>query len=328
MKKIQYTNSPGIPRQSMEEEFLCHKKGFEWWYLTGYMNDESTKLFTYQFTLAKIRVYGYTFNILMTVVTDFETGKHYYGQKAIFFGKDVIITPKRVGVDGSAEMTFEDKKLEGRKMGLNMTGKDYSLTLDIDAVKPPVWHCDNGVLKMGIDAPNQFTYYYSYTNLVVSGKLILEGKEHKVTGKGWFDRQGGPYNALDRRTSWEWFSLRFFDNEEFMLFSFPHVNYQDGTFIDKSGNAKRFIDYKITPLGWTEVKRLKFSLGWKVEMKGVKDQEYTIIPKIDGQFNFFYFEMLADIKDKSGNVVGYCFVELMPGVWNEKSTASAAFARV
>jgi hypothetical protein len=37
--------------------------------------------------------------------------------------------------------------------------------------------------------------------------------------------------------------------------------------------------------------------------------------------------MLADIKDKSGKNVGYCVVELLPGVYNEIS-ALDAFARV
>ena len=328
MKNVQYTKSPGIPRLSMEEEFLCHKNGFEWWYTTGYMNDEAGKLFTFQFTLGKIRVYGIKMNILMTAVTDFETGKHHYGQQAIFFEKNVIITANRVGVDGAAEMTFEEDKREGKKLGLNITGGDYSIALDIEAVKPPIWHCDHGVLRMGIDAPKAKTYYWSYTNLAVSGKLTLEGERHKVTGKGWFNRQGGPFDPLDRRQQWEWFSLRFFDNEEIMLFSFPHVHYQDGTFIDKSGNTSRLNDYKITPLGFTEAGGNKFSFGWKVEMKGVKDQEYTIVPKIDGQLNLFYFELLADIKDEAGNIVGYCVVELLPGVYNEKSTAMAAFARV
>jgi predicted secreted hydrolase len=323
LKNIQYTKSPGIPHSGMDEEFLCHKKGAEWWYATGYINDETSKLFTYQFTLAKIRVYGLKFNILMTAVTDFESGKHHYGQKAIFFGKNVIITPNLVGVDGIAEMTFENKKLKSKLVGLTMTEKDYSLILDMDVVKPPVWHCDDGKLSMG-NVPDQWTYYWSYTNLAVSGTFILEGKEHKVTGKGWFDRQGGPYNPLDRRTSWEWFSLRFFDNVEMMLFSFPHVNYQDGTYIDQSGKASRLNDYKVTPLGFTEAGGNKFSFGWEVEIKG---QEYTIIPKIDGQLNMFYFELLADIKDKTGKIVGYCVVELLPGVLNEKSTASSAFKR-
>jgi len=122
--------------------------------------------------------------------------------------------------------------------------------------------------------------------------------------------------------------MRFFDDEEAMLFSFPQDNYQDGTFIDKSGNSKRLNDYKITPLGFTEAGGKKFSFGWKVEIKGVKDQEYTIIPKMDGQLNLTYYELLADIKDKAGNIVGYCVVELLPGVYNEKINVGAVFARI
>ena len=321
MKNIQYTKSPGIPPLSMQEEFLCHKSGPEWWYSTGYMTDEAGKMFTYQFTLAKIRIYGIKFNILMTAVTDFETGKHHYAQQSIFFEKNVIITPVRVGVEGASEMTFGE-----RKLGLNMTGTDYSLVLDMEVVKPAVWHADNGTLKMGIDG--QYSYYWSYTNLALSGTLVIEGKKLKVTGKGWFDKQGGPYKILDRRTQWEWFSLRFFDNEEVMLFSFPQDDYRDGTFIERSGKYERLNDYKITPLGFTEVRGFKFSDGWKVEMKGVKDEDYTITPMIDSQFNLFFLEQLADIKDKKGKVVGYCFVELLPGVYNTKNTALLAFARV
>lgn len=321
MKKIQYTSSRGIPPQSMEEEFLCHKNGCEWWYSTGYLYDESGKLYTYQFTLAKLKIFGIKFHILMTAVTDFQTRKHYYSQQSIFFDKNVIITSGRIGVEGTAEMTFSKQKLS-----LNMSGQEYSLVLDLDVFKRAVWHCENGVLRMGIDEPDQKTYYWSYTNLPATGKLTLDGKEYKVTGKGWFDRQGGPYNPLDDRTSWEWFSLRFFDNEEAMLFSFPQDSYQDGTFIDQSGKYGRLNDYKITSLGWLTVDGKKFSSGWKVEMKGIKDEKYMITPRIDGQLNMFYFEELADIKDETGNIVGFCFVELLPGVYN-KSNPLYAFAR-
>jgi predicted secreted hydrolase len=252
----------------------------------------------------------------MTAVTDFQTGKHHYEQQAIFFGKNIVITPERIALDGTAEMTFAKKKI-----GMDMTGMDYSLTLEMEVAKPAAWHCEDGVLKMGID--NQWTYYYSFTNLPASGLLKIEGQEYMVSGKGWFDRQGGPYNPLDSRTAWEWFSLRWFDNEEAMLFSFPQDNYQDGTFIAKTGKYRRFADYRITTLGWTEARGKKFSCGWKVEMKGVKDEEYTIVPKIDGQLNLFYFELLAEIKDRSDKVVGYCVVELLPGVYNKQSALDA-----
>jgi predicted secreted hydrolase len=51
-------------------------------------------------------------------------------------------------------------------------------------------------LPIGVDG--HWTYYWSYTNLAFLGKLVLDGKEYRVTGKGWFDKQGGPYKLFDR----------------------------------------------------------------------------------------------------------------------------------
>jgi predicted secreted hydrolase len=323
MTNIQYTTSPGVPPQSMEDEFLSHKNGSEWWYCTGYLHDESGRLFSFQFTLSKVIVYGIRLHILMTALSDFETGKHYYSQQAFFFGRKVNITPSLIGVEGQAVLRFDNGKLE-----LSIRAKDHSLSLDMNAVKPPVWHCDNGVLRMGLDDPKQTTYYWSYTNLRATGKLVLGNKKSKVSGKAWFDRQGGTYNIINRWTHWEWFSIRFFDDEEVMLFSFPQSNYQDGTYIDKEGNYERLKDYSIKPQGFTEAGGHKFSLGWEVEIEGVKDEKYTIVPKMDGQVNLTYYELLADVRDKEGNTVGYCVVELLPGVYNKHIKVWAVLARV
>jgi predicted secreted hydrolase len=322
MKNIQYTSSPGVPHGSMTEEFLCHRNGSEWWYCTGYLNDKADHMFSFQFTLARVRIFGFQFNILMTALTDFATGKHYYSQKPVFFGKDVIITPGKVGLDGLAIMTFADNHLS-----LGMHGTDYVLSLNMEPAKQPAWHAEDGVLKMGLDDPKERTYYWSYTNLVTSGQLTLEGKTYALNGKSWFDKQGGTYTLTKRWTNWEWFSLRFFDNEEVMLFSFPQDEYQDGTYILKSGQYRRLNDYRISPTGFTQAGGNKFSNGWKVDLGKVKGGQYTIVPKIDGQMNLFYFELLADIRDNQGKNVGYCFVELLPGVYNQINPLKA-FSRV
>lgn len=322
MNNIQYTTSPGIPHRSMDEEFLCHKNGSEWWYATGILNDEAEKLYTFQFTLARVRLRGIQIHILMTALTDLQTKKHYYAQKPIFSRKNLTLTSEKVALDRVAEMTFSAGEL-----GLHQNDKDYSLSLKLEVVKPRVWHCEDGILKMGIDDPKEKTYYWSYTNLAVSGKLILENAEHKVSGKAWFDKQGGTYTLTNRLTNWEWFSMRFFDGEEIMLFAFPQDNYFDGTYIEKNGGYRQLNNYQITPLGFTEAAGNKFSFGWKVEMKGTKDEAYTIVPKIDGQLNLFYYELLADVKDKDGNNVGYCMMENLPGVYN-KISMMGAFKRV
>ncbi len=329
MKNIQYTTSPGVPHASMDEEFLAHRKGAEWWYNTGYLNDESGRMFGFQFTLAKIKIFGIKFHMLLTSLTDFETGKHFYEQKTAFFGKGITVAANRVAFGDRAELVFSENKVASKgHMELRMIGKNYSLTLQMNAVKPPVWHCEEGVLKMGLlDDPRQKTYYYSYTNLASNGKLTLGDREFNLTGKSWFDKQGGTYTITNRWVNWEWFSMRFFDGEEIMLFSFPQDNYYDGTFIDKSGKYRRLNNYTIEPLDFTKAGGYKFSNGWKLTMKDVKDEEYTITPKIDGQFNLFFFELLAEIKDKNGQLVGYSVTELLPGVYNEKLQSFRAFKK-
>jgi predicted secreted hydrolase len=314
----------------MKEEFLAHKKGSEWWYCTGYLTDETGRMFGFQFTLANLTLYGLKFQALLTSLTDYQTGRHYFEQGTAFFGRNVTIAPDRTALGNRAEMIYGENPVTSKgHMQLRMSGKNYELAVDMNAVKPPVWHCDKGVLKMGIlDDPKETTYYFSYTNLASTGKLVLENQEFQLTGKSWFDKQGGTYTITDRRAGWEWFSMRFFDGEEIMLFAFPQDDYYDGTSIEKSGKYRRLNDYAIQPLGFTQAGGYKFSNGWKVTMKGVKDEEYTLTPVIDGQFNLYFFELLAEIRDQRGALAGYAVVELMPGVYNEKLSNFRIFKKV
>ncbi len=330
MQKIVFTESMGIPHSTFEEEFLSHKKCSEWWYATGYLNDNDGKMYGFQYTLARVKIFGIRFHMLLTSVTDFQTAKHYYGQRMVLFGKNVVTTEKTTALGDKAIIKFSPNPFNSKgHMELSMRANEYDLNITMDATKAPVWHCEDGKLIMGVlDDPKQTTYYYSYTNLATKGTLMLNGKKLDVTGKSWFDKQGGTYSLTKREVNWEWFSFRFFDNEEIMLFSFPQDNYSDGTYIHRDGKYERLNKYEITPMGFTQASGYKFSNGWKVKIPGIKDEEYTITPKIAGQFNVFFFELLAEIKNKENKLVGYCFVELLPGVYNEKLQSSRAFKKV
>ena len=322
MGKIAYTDGIGIPHHSFEEEFLTHKKCSEWWYCTGYLEDGAGSLFGYQFTLAKVRIFGLRFRMLICSLTDFRTNTHYNTQLPIFFGKGVTTTADLLAVDGKTRMTFEPNQHSSKgSMRLQMDGKEFSLNVDMEAAKPPVWHCDDGVLQMGIPGEKERTYYYSFTNLTAKGSVTVNGETfNELTGKTWFDRQGGTYTLTDSKTCWEWFSLRFFDNTEVMLFAFPQDNYYDGTAIDAGGAYRRLNDYSLEATDVITFEGRKFSNGWKLEMN---DMKYTITPRINGMFNVFFFELLADIMDENGNMLGYCFVELLPGVRNKTSALDA-----
>jgi predicted secreted hydrolase len=322
MGKINYIEGTGIPPRSFDQEFLTHKKCSEWWYCTGYLEDGKGSLFGFQFTLAKISLFGLRPHLLICSVTDFRDNKHYNTQTPILFHKGVSATSDLLSVDGKASMSFSPNNLSSKgKMQLEMSGPSFSLEASLDASKPPVWHCDNGVLQMGIQGDKEKTYYYSFTNIKAAASLALNGETFSdLHGKAWFDRQGGTYTITDPRTCWEWLSLRFFDNTEAMIFAFPQDNYYDGTFIAQDGARERLNNYKLEAIDVITYEGKKFSNGWKLEMKGKK---YSIEPKASGMFNVFFFELLADIKDESGKAVGYCFVELLPGVRNKLNNLDA-----
>jgi len=329
MKMITYAQTPGIPRGSMDEEFLTHRHCSEWWYSTGYLETENGRLFTFQFTLAKIKIKGINFHVILTALTDVENNRHYYFQKPAFFGKGIIATADRIAFGDVAGMTFQPGDFGSKgQMSVEMKGLHYTLQLEMKSVKPPVWHCDDGILKMGlVNEPRQRTYYYSYTNLLTTGRLVLDGQTFQVTGKSWFDRQGGTYTIENPLVNWEWFSLRFFDNEELMLFTFPQDDYLDGTQIARDGSAKRLNNYRVKPHGFLEAGGYKFSSGWDLHIPGYKDEDFSLTPVADGQFNLFFYELLAGIRNKKGDLLGFAVVELLPGVYNSKLNSMKIFHR-
>jgi hypothetical protein len=101
-----------------------------------------------------------------------------------------------------------------------------------------------------------------------------------------------------------------------MLLSFPQHPYQDGTYIDKDGNATLVRDYEIEPDEIIQVDGINFSKGWTVTLPDVKEGHYKVKPIVDGQINFVYFELLAEVLNDANERVGYCVVELLPGLRN------------
>ena len=50
-------NYKGRTHGTFEEEWGLHRDCSEWWYATGYLYDEDNRLYSFQFTLLRIRVF-------------------------------------------------------------------------------------------------------------------------------------------------------------------------------------------------------------------------------------------------------------------------------
>ena len=308
---------------TFDEEWLPHKKASGWWYITGYFNDKENPndLYTFQYTVAQGQVLGITAYILHMSLTDVQKGPHLFKQTVRLRKKKKI----RANYDEVVYEPFTVFRKEQEYFDLKVNTEDFDLDLKMDKGKGAIWHCDDGVLAMGLpDDSQQRTVYYSYTNLLTEGTLVIKDKSNtsrtiEVVGKSWMDRQWGPFRLLDRRSHWEWFSLRFFDDEEIMLFSFPMQPYGDGTYVDKKAQTTRLQDFQIEPKKFIRAgpNNFIFSYGWNLIIPGIKEEKYEIKPLMEGQFNVAYFELIAEILNSKKERVGYCFVELICGARNE-----------
>ena len=308
---------------TFDEEWPPHKKTSGWWYITGYLSDKQhpNHLYSYQYTVAQGQVLGKRVYILHMALSDLKNNTHLFKQEArLWRGKKIRANHSEVVYAPYTILSKEEKQLN-----LEITTDDFDLNLILQKGKGAIWHCDNGVLAMGLsNDPKQRTVYYSYTNLSTEGTLIIRNKsgqtsELEVVGKSWFDRQYGPFRLLDRASHWEWFSFRFFDDEEIMLFYFPQHPYMDGTYIDKQAQTTRLQNYEIEPKDFVKKgsSNYTFSFGWDVIIPGIKEESYELKPLSGGQFNIAYFELLAEILNSKKERVGYCFVELICGARNE-----------
>ena len=290
-----------------------------WWYITGYFSETTAPqhLYSYQFTVIRPCVFGFSPYILQLALTDVHTGKHEFTQRMMLWRNNIYVTEDTVNYLALARL-----QRGANQMVLTARTDSFEFDLALEKGKGAFWHGDNGVLVMGgTKDPLRRTVYYSYTNMPTTGMLTNHSSEGKpknmqVTGKSWFDRQWGPYALIKANTHWEWFSLRFYDDEEVMLFSFPQCPYQDGTYISKNGEHRRLRDYTCTPKAYAEAAKMIFSKGWDLVIPGVKEERYEIRPLTDGQLNLAYFELLAGIYNPAGKQVGLCVVELLPGARN------------
>jgi predicted secreted hydrolase len=313
MNKILEIPYPGRKHGTFAQEWISHKKTSEWWYATGYFCNKDDKMYSYQFTVLRPLIMGARPLVLHLALTDFDSGKHYFTQTLKSKESEIRIDETTVQFGADAKVVKGETA-----MHLTCNDKDFSLDLMLDYGKGAVWHCDDGYLLMGSAKTKESTSYYSYTNMPTVGTLIFEGKEMTVSGKSWFDKQGGPYSLMSVKTHWEWFSLRFFDDEELMLFTFPQNNYQDGTYISQDGKPQRLTDYTVTPKDFVVEQDLKFSSGWSLHVPNIKDTDYELRPLFKGQMNIGYFEQLCGIYNKAEEKVGIAIVELLPGAYNKK----------
>ncbi len=222
---------PEIEPVRFPEDEGPHDMLTEWWYYTGHLFTETGDRYGFEYVIFQANRGAFPpYYASHFAITDNPAGTFQFDEKA---------------GPGAALETAQgfNLALDGWTMSgalgvdyLEAAMDDYAIDLTLTATKPPALHNDIGYVEFG---PAGGSYYYSRTNMHVTGSLTVGDEELEVTGEAWMDHQWGNFISVGAG-GWDWFSVQLennqeltisliFDAESNVVMSYGTLVFEDGT---------------------------------------------------------------------------------------------------
>ncbi|HET7755599.1 MAG TPA: lipocalin-like domain-containing protein [Anaeromyxobacteraceae bacterium] len=316
----------------------------EWWYFTGNLVavDEPSRALGFQLTFFRV---GFlpekqplasawaTSGAVMAhaAITDVATGEHRFSEVLWRempllggFGAypDPVIAWAKPppGTDGRWSLRWTGS---GFELGMRDDGRDMAIALSASPRKPVALQGPGGFSRKS-NAPGHASLYYSITRLDAEGTISVAGREWRVRGDAWMDREMGSSQLAPGQVGWDWWSLQLADGRDLMLYRLRRadgtVDFAYGTVVDADGTT-RFLE----PGGWesraTSTWRsprtgAEYPAAWKITVPREKI-DISVEPRVAAQENvarlaggLFYWEGAVRVRDAGGNDAGQGYVEL------------------
>ena len=307
--------SQALPGYSYQfpKDFNSHDNfRIEWWYYTGNLEEvETARPFGYQLTFFRVALdkkdinpnpskwrVGHVYFAHMTL-TDIDGKQFYYFERINRKGIG------NAGADSDRLMVWnEDWLLEGKDKVHSLKAVESGIGIELQLVpeKRLVIHGENGISKKGREKDNA-SHYFSYTRMKTNGMIFVKGKAYKVFGTSWMDREYSSNQLNDELAGWDWFSIKFDDGTELMLYQLRRKtggvdSFSSGTLIMADGRSRHIKqeEFIITPLSqWTSKKSgITYPSSWKLELPDsnialnispdLKDQELYNLRSISASY--------------------------------------------
>lgn len=287
------TASASTPVVSLPQDEGPHNTTKEWWYTTGHLTgvDASGNTHKYGYEYVVFRNGGPTYPqtspyIAQLAVTDLTTGAHVEDQR-------IAVEPNQFPSAGGFNVPVAEWQFAGRggsdTVNAALTDNSYGLQLATSSAVPAALHGDGGLIPYG---PFGTSYYYSYTNMKVSGVVTDHGVPVAVNGDGWFDHQW--FNTAPVVAGWDWFSGELSNGTQYMVYlikdSSGQIAQRVGTLVNRDGSTVNLDPNSLDDQAlstWTSPHTGQvYSSGWKVSVPGgnltikprMLDQEMYMLP--------------------------------------------------
>jgi predicted secreted hydrolase len=292
------------PRVTLPRDHAGHRAGIEWWYLTGVVRGDDGARYSIFFTLFKRA----GFLLPVSQVLDLDTGALVGHTETV--AKATVGSTLNVHIPG-ARLRYVQAT---NSWSLAAGAAGYALTLTAVPQKRYVLHGNHGYISQSVAGPSA---YYSATRMTARGTITAGGKTIPFSGETWLDHQWGNFAADPRAFNWDWFSCRFDDRTELMLYRFrrsdgtPLAAYRSGTLVLRDGRTRAVRGFEIAagertldaagrrwPLDW---QLLATTAGIDVRLTSIVADQLvrgTVLPT--------FYEGAATA---TGSKAGLCFVE-------------------
>ncbi len=207
----------------------------EWWYFTGNLTTDQGRPFGFQLTFFR---FGHL-KMDEYVSSAWSHGQTWMAHFAVsdidrrlFFAEQdyargslglagAIHDPFAVWVNGWSVRDLKTRRQSGFGARLNASTDTMVIELDLDTGETPVLQGDEGYSIKAFNG-GAASLYYSYPSLTATGSIQLEGRQYKVNGKVWMDREWSTSVLGKQQSGWDWFALRLDDGSNLMLFQVRH----------------------------------------------------------------------------------------------------------
>ncbi len=306
-------SSAATPRLHFPRDHFGHPNaGIEWWYFTGVVQGADGHRYSVFFTVFSRA--GYVLPI--SQVIDLDTGA-VVGHTETLAKAKVAASKVDVSVEG-ARLRYQ-RGTNTWRASASQSG--YALSLVATPQKPYV--LEGGGTGF-IQTPAGPSAYYSSTRMTARGTITAGGAPPvSFTGTAWLDHQWGNFAGDPSALNWDWFSCRFDDRTELMLYRFrdrdgtPLITARNVTYVLRNGHSMTASTSFILPATESALEAAghRWPLGWKllVPSLGLAETVSAIVPDqlFRGTLVPTFYEGAATASgNENGQLkTGTCFVE-------------------